>query len=86
MKNLEKQLNLITALLAASQVTLESCRNSSLVMVGVGSDSAATWHGMMLDSPGWPDLLPSGPDADEDADNEDYSWMDDMEAAGVSPL
>jgi hypothetical protein len=39
-----------------------------------------------LDDAGYSDLSLSGPEVEEDADNEDYSWMDDMEAAGVSPV
>jgi len=86
MKKHGKQLNPITAKLGPSKVILETCIQSHLMLAGVGTDCAATWYGMMLDSSGWPDLLPSGPEADENAEDEDYSWMDDMEAAGVSPV
>lgn len=89
MKNLEKRVNLGTSGIGSAPLASALCGNSGLMRDGAVTgklDSATAWHEMMLNGSGYSDLSPSGPEADEDADNEDYSWMDDMEAAGVSPV
>jgi hypothetical protein len=86
MKNLERELNPFTVVICSSRVALESCGNSGLRSEGVVTDGATAWYQMTLDSSGCSHPSLSGPEAEEGAEDEDYSWMDDMEAAGVAPV
>jgi hypothetical protein len=67
-------------------------RQTAGALAGVASNperaqgSATARQELMPEASGWSGLPPSGPEVEEDDENEDYSWMDDMEAAGVSPL
>lgn len=85
MKNLEKRRSPVTSVLGSSKLAPESGGNFSMTMEGVVTDSATARHGIMLAASGCPNLLPSAPEDEEDAENDDYAWMDDMEAAGAAP-
>lgn len=41
---------------------------------------------VVLDAPGRPGISPLGPEADDAGEDDDFSWMDDMEAAGGAPF
>ena len=89
MKDLEKQFNQVNSVIESLKVALELCENSSLMMEGVVTkalSSATALHEMMLDSLGWSSVPASGPEAEDDGENDDFSWMDDMEAAGAAPV
>jgi hypothetical protein len=81
----EEQLDLMTL----EQVRMWTLVRHQTVQSPVRGQAATEEGHMMrvaLDDAVYSDLSLSGPEVDEDADNEDYSWMDDMEAAGVSPV
>jgi hypothetical protein len=89
MQNLEKQFSQVNSVIDSLKVALELCGNSSLMMEGVVTtalNSATALHAMMLDSLGWSSMSPWGPEGDEDGEDDDSSWMDDMEATRVAPV
>ena len=89
MENMEKQFSQVDSVIESLKVALELCGDSSLMMEGVVTralNSATVLHGMMLDSLGWSSMSSLGPEADEDGEDDDSSWMDDMETAGVAPV
>lgn len=47
---------------------------------------ATALHSVVLEAHGCSGMSPLGPEADEDGDDDDFSWMDDMEAAGCAPV
>jgi hypothetical protein len=77
----EEQLDLMTL----EQVRMWILARRSPVR-GKATTEEAQMMRVALDAAVYSDLSLSGPEVDEDADNEDYSWMDDMEAAGASPV
>ena len=86
MKNNEPMLNQVTAVVETLKVALELCGDSSLMLEGVVTralNSATALHDMMLDQAGLPTST-TGPEAAEEGEEDDFSWMDDMEAAGTA--
>jgi hypothetical protein len=88
MENLEKQFSQVNSVIESLKVALELCGNSSLMVewvVTAALNSATVLHGMMLDSLGLSSMSTLGPEGYEEGED-DSSWMDDMEAAGVAPV
>ena len=84
-----KQLARINAVIESLNVALELCDNSSLMMEGVVTaalNNATALQGLMLNALEWPGTSPAGPEGHENSEDDDFSWMDDMEAAGVAAV
>lgn len=89
MEHLKKQLSQVNSVIESLTVALQLCGNSSLMLEGVVTttlDRATVLRGMMLDSLGGSKVPPLGPETDVDNEDDDFSWMDDMEATGIAPV
>ena len=92
MENIEKQFSQVNSVIDSLKVVLELCGNASLMMEGVVTaalNSATVLQAMMVDSLGWSSMSPLGPKGDEDSgegEDDDSSWMNDMDAAAVAPV
>ena len=61
-------------------------RFTAATMATTALDSAAVWHGMRSGASEGQGRSPAGAEGDEECDDDDFSWMDDMEAAGAAPV
>ena len=84
---MEKQYCQIDSVVTTLNLALELCGDKSRTAKGAVTsaiDSVRTLQWMMLERDAG--LKGNEPPVDEDAEDDDYSWMDDMEAAGAAPL
>ena len=61
-------------------------RFTSVTVAATVMDSAAVRHGMRFGASEGQGRSPVGAEGDEECDDDDFSWMDDMEAAGAAPV
>jgi hypothetical protein len=61
-------------------------RFTSATAATTALDSSAFLHEMTFGGPEAPDRSPLGAEGDEEREDDDFSWMDDMEAAGAAPV